>query len=368
MKIKYDEVAKKTAILVAGDDSSLRKDAIDAIFAELGIEQDNLDVETTFADQKHPNDWVGAAASVPFMGDRRVVVVRNMGRLDPGKVWEGVRVKAEGHPFIDQLKKLPDTALILMVGDEEAGDLDKAARVESIIKKWHKIVQTGQGAVLSPEVDRDKIVQYLRKLASEKEKNLTAGAATVLADMAGGRFNIAKAELEKAIFYVGDEGTITDKHIREVATPEQEYNVYQLVDAIVAGNSGNALLQLRRLITRKDKIEGHTFARVFPTIIKQFRLIWQAKLCQLDRCAINNPSIKVLDQLPKKPRISDEKEWLQKRYARSASKLNLDQVENVFASLIKADARMKGLKPSYSNSEAVELMILEMTSICAGKS
>jgi DNA polymerase III delta subunit len=169
------------------------------------------------------------------------------------------------------------------------------------------------------------------------------------------------------IAYVGDNENIHDADVRASVAPEQDYNVYQLVDAVVAGDSGGALRQLRTLTSRNDKIEGQAFSRVFPTLAKQFRLIWQARLCLDANCRPSDPTPGVLAMMPSKPRLSDEKDWVQKRAMGSARRLSLGQVRQVFAELGDADAKIKGLEPSYSTQESVEEMVLKMAAVCRSR-
>jgi DNA polymerase III delta subunit len=71
--------------------------------------------------------------------------------------------------------------------------------------------------------------------------------------------------------------------------------------------------------------------------------------------------------LPSKPRINEEREWSQQRAMRAARRLSLPQIRQVFAELTEADARLKGLDPSYSTLETVEEMVLRMSAVCRSK-
>ena len=200
--------------------------------------------------------------------------------------------------------------------------------------------------------------------AKASGKHLTPSSATLLAEMAGGSLTIALGELKKAALYVGEAEAIQDSAILAVVEPEQEYNVYQLVDAIVAGDSAKALRQLRTLFSGGGKIEGQTFGRIFPTIARQFRLVWQARLCLDADSTARNPAPRVLEMLPSKPRIDQEREWLQNKAMQAARRISLSQIQSVFAELVEADAQMKGLRPAISATETVETMVLRMASVC----
>ncbi|MEX2244205.1 MAG: DNA polymerase III subunit delta [Fimbriimonadaceae bacterium] len=353
-------------VLIAGDEDVLRRDALRTLIKDLGVNPDDMDVETVIADQRQPAEWAAAASSVPFLSERRIVVVRNVLRVNPAEEWDE-KPKSKDHPFVKQLAALPETAMLVLVADDEMGDEEKMRRLEGVARRWTDLVGTAEGFVFGGTTTAQAIQEEMRKIATAAGKHLTPASASLIAEMTGGSLSIARAEMAKVVAYVGANENIHDSDVRAAVAPEQDYNVYQLVDAVVAGDSGGALRQLRTLTSRNDKIEGQAFSRVFPTLAKQFRLIWQARLCLDANCRPSDPTPAVLAMMPSKPRIDNEKDWVQKRAMGSARRLSLGQVRRVFAELGDADAKIKGLAPSYSTQETVEEMVLKMAAVCRSK-
>lgn len=366
MGFNAEKAASSRVVLIAGNEDTLRRDASMKLQQHLDVRDDDIDVEVVIADQKTPLEWVSAAASVPFMGERRVVLVRNLLRVDPGQVWPG-RHKAGEHPFTLELSRLPETAMLILVADEESGDEQKAQRLSTVSKRWSDVVKAAKGHVADLSVDRKSIAEQIRKAAKAEGKQMSAGTATLMSEMTAGSLTLALSELQKVALYVGSNDTIKDSDVKTVVVAEQEYNVYQLVDAIVAGDTGTAIKQLRTLIEGKDKVDNQAFSRIFPTISRQFRIIWQARLCLDAGCTARDPVPSVLQMLPKKPRINDERDWSQTRAMRAARRISLGQIQNVFEELVDADARIKGLRPSYSTIETVEQMVMKMSAICRSR-
>ena len=355
----------KRVVLIAGNEDALRRDAFKALFKELGMDEKDPEAETIIADQRPPTEWTATAASVPFIAVRRVVVVRNLLRVDPAHVWEE-KPKSKDHPLTKELLALPQTAMLVLVADDETGDDDKQSRLQSVAKRWLEIVTNADGCIVTFEANDKDLADKLRKIAKERGKQMTPASAALLAEMAGGSVSIALAELDKLTAFIGEAEVIHESDVRTVVAPEQEYNVYQLVDAVVAGDSGAALKQLRTLTSRNDKIEGQAFSRIFPNIGRQFRVIWQARLCLDANCRPSSPSPAVLAMFPARPRIDQEREWSQNRALRAARRLSLAQIRQVFSELSDADAKIKGLLPSFSTNEAVEEMVLRMSAACRG--
>ncbi len=344
-------------------ESALRRAAVHQIYQQLEIEQGDMDVETVIADDRAPAEWTAVASSVPFLGDRRVVLVRNLLRVDPAQTWDA-KPKAGAHPFVDDLAALPPTAMLVLVADDEQGDEDRQRRLETVSKRWHAIVEAAGGYVPKLESDDRDIADRLRAAAKDAGKHMTPSTATLLTEMTGGSLSIALGELDKAVVYVGDAEAIQDSAIMAVVEPEQEYNVYQLVDAIVAGDSAKALRQVRTMISGRSKIEGQAFSRIFPTIARQFRLVWQARLCLDANTTVRNPAPSVLEMFPSKPRIEKEREWLQRKAVGAARRISFSQIQGVIAELVEADAQIKGLRPSISTAETMETMVLRMAALC----
>lgn len=352
------------AILLAGEEDVLRRRDLAEVFRIHGVAPEDVEVETVLADTREPKHWAASATIAPFFPDgKRVVLVRNVLRVNPAEVWEE-KPKSKDHPFVREVKALPETGLLLLVADDEPGDDEKQSRLQTVLKRWADILGAAEGLVMASKTDPKDVMEQVRKVARERGKHLSPSTATLLTEMTGGSLTLALGELEKLVLYVGDAENVQDSDVRMVVTPEQEYNVYQLVDAIVAGDSGGALKQLRTLVTRNDKIEGQAFSRIFPTVGRQFRVIWQARLCLDADCKVSSPSPTVLAMFPSKPRINEEREWSQQRAVRAARRLSLGQIRRVFNELVEADARIKGLGPAYSSKETVEQMVLRMAAVC----
>ncbi|MCH7945427.1 MAG: hypothetical protein IIC73_05350, partial [Armatimonadetes bacterium] len=161
MSFNAAKATQHRTVLLAGTESTLRSAAVRKIQQQIGIEPGDIDVETLIADHRPPAEWTAVASSVPFMGERRVVLVRNVLRIDPAQTWDA-KPKAGEHPFIDDLAALPTTAMLVLVADDEQGDEDKLRRLETVAKRWHAIVEAAGGYAPKLEESRRDIADQLR--------------------------------------------------------------------------------------------------------------------------------------------------------------------------------------------------------------
>jgi DNA polymerase-3 subunit delta len=83
-------------------------------------------------------------------------------------------------------------------------------------------------------------------------------------------------ELDKTIAYAGGESTITQAMLDAVLTPSLESNIFRMVDALGARRRPDALRELRALLD-----SGESPFRIFPMMVRQYRLIFRAKACMV---------------------------------------------------------------------------------------
>ncbi len=331
--------------MLGGDEDALRGRCLAEILAAVDPAGDGYDLETLAGDTSKPMDWFGSAGTVPFLAERRTVLVRNLLRSDPAE--------ATGVDF----SLLPETALLILVAEEEAqGERSKPTARAS----WEKIVTKAGGVALNFAPDAAKTRDVIRAEASANGSPLTASAAECLVEMTGGALSRALGELEKVMLYVGDQGQIRESDVRAVVVPSREWNVFKMVDAVVAGNVTDALSQLRSLVSSPQRAEEAAYRQILPQVARQLRLIWQARLCFEAGCRPSAPTPQVLRMLPEKPNIVKEQPYRQTRLMQSARRTSLRQLSKCFAALSDTDARLKGALGAYSAIDTLERMLLDM--------
>lgn len=362
---KFDaaKALEKRVIILSGSDDALVREALKELVSAAGLNDGDMDIESYAADSRPPLDWIGGASSVPFLGDWRVVVVRNIGRVSPSKTWSEKVSKT--HPFVKELGSIPDFGRIIMVADQEQGDTSRQDAVKSAADQWKKLVEHAGGAVFTFEPDPAKAVDQIVEFVKSKGKKISRPAATKLSEMLGGQVGHAQSELEKVLIYIGDAAEVREADIELLVTPETDYNVFQLADAVCQGDAGLALKQMSLLTERHPRLEQEVFPRVFPILIRQFRLLYQARVFVDARCHPANPTAEVRAQMPEKPNILTEREWLQKKMMATAQRVSLPKITRCLEEIQTADAKLKGMAPAFSTSETLETLILNLSRLCS---
>ncbi|MGA8101334.1 MAG: DNA polymerase III subunit gamma/tau [Candidatus Acidiferrales bacterium] len=127
-----------------------------------------------------------------------------------------------------------------------------------------------------------EIVEALKIIAKAENLKIDAGALAVLARAAEGSLRDSLSLLEQAIAYCGDE--VTDQSVRELLGVVAEDVLDDLVAAIGAQSSENALKLVHRLIA-----EGQNLQHFCREAIRHFRNLLMARVCGADSDLVSAP-------------------------------------------------------------------------------
>lgn len=336
-------------MLLVGDEEVRRRRALTALLQAVGADQDDLNLEVFDGDSSGPMQWFASCGTAPFLGDRRIAVVRHIYRLD-----------------VDRLKSadfrtLPSTALLILVADEETGSDDKIQRLKTTVRKaWEKAVQAGDGLVQAFDPDPAAAKEEVKKALQDAGKTMTDRATDALLEMTGANLGRTLDELEKLTLYVGTQTQITEADIWAVVVPSREWNVFKMVDSIAAGAVPEALRQLRNLLGSSSRLEEATYMRILPAVGRHLRLLWQARVCVEAGCGPGNAPSNVRAMLPDKPNLLTESPYKQNSLMQSARRADLPRIRRCFQVLCDTDSRMKGSLDAFSSIDTLERMVLEM--------
>lgn len=288
-------------------------------------------------------ELMDAAKALPFLGERKVVIVRNAERISSG----------ERESLAPRLTELDERALVVFViePNDEQKSLPKTDPLMKAIAK--------AGAIEEPKADKTQVANEMRARASTLGATLDGAAARTLLEMTSEHITAAMAELEKCALYVGEEGKITQAVVDAVATPSRDFQVFKMLDAVCSGNATDALQRLDDLLASGAKPEAAAFRFVFPLLHRQLRLLYQARACRElglkdEACEEIAPSKHSWAEVARRGGYQREK------FRSLAQRLSLEQVASLLELLLKADAELKGQIPSISARETLERTVVEM--------
>lgn len=231
--------------------SALRK----AILPE-GMEELN----ESLMDAPDASAIIAACETLPFLADKRLVIVREhpalTGRSDADE------------KLLSYIPHVPESAVLVFLC---RGKADARKKLYSAIKKVGGIVS------FAPLNDVE-LNAWVIKAFTGLGKAVSPQTASLLTFTVGTDTALLRREIEKLAALAGDRGEITEADVRAVATRSVECTVFEMVDAVVAGQTAKAFGLLRDMLTTGSDRLG-----ILAMLLRQFRLMQHIKIMQYEK-------------------------------------------------------------------------------------
>lgn len=251
--------------LLEGTEEYIKQQALLRLCEKLlpqGLEQMNL----TDLNDPPADALIAAAETLPFMGEKRVVVVRDCDLLTAGRKQEN---ESKAETLLAYLPKAsPSTCLVFHV----RGKADGRKKLYTYLKKANAIVD------FSPMSDGE-CAQWVQKSMRQMGKQLDAATAGQLVFTVGKDAALLKQEMDKLLSFVAERELITAADIESVCTQSLECTVFQMVDAQVAGHYDEAFRLLSSMVRSGEDRIG-----ILAMLLRQYRILYHMR-CLLEEGA-----------------------------------------------------------------------------------
>lgn len=203
---------------------------------------------------------IAAAETLPFAAEKRLVVVREHPALAG---------RAEADPkLLDYLARSPESCVLLFY---QKGKADARKKLYTAIKKR-------DGVVSFPLLNSAEAEDWIVRTFSASGKRCEGQVAALLAFTVGLDTALLHTEIDKLIALIGDRSEVTAEDVRAVATRSVECTVFEMVDAVVAGQQGRAFALLRDMLTT-----GQDRLGILAMLLRQYRLLQHVKIMQYEK-------------------------------------------------------------------------------------
>ncbi len=248
-----------SVLLFTGEEEHLKQQALMDLRKALlpaGLE----DLNETILENPESDALIAAAETMPFMADRRLVLVRDLAALE-GRSEPDERL-------LNYLPQAPDYAVLLFFCAKKADER----------KKLFKAVQKLNGIVSFDPLKGSELTSFVtdafRKLGRECDQH----TADYLIFLSGSDTNRLLTEVAKISAYHPDAPAVDPEDVKALAVPSAEANVFQMVDAVVAGQETRAFRLLRDTLRG-----GEDPIRILALLLRQFRLMQHVKIMQYEK-------------------------------------------------------------------------------------
>ena len=254
-----------------------------------------------------------AAETLPMMCDKRIVTVRDWAPLMPGKSRNEESEADWMQKWLDS--PAPGCALVFYMRSEPDG----RKKLTGLLKKNAVWVNFDYLA------DAD-LAKWCQKQVKAQGKKISVQAVNTLTFMAGRELTRLEGELNKLCAYLGEDGTeITPEHVEAIVSPSLEYNVFELMNHLLARDMLRAQQTVNSLMQGGQNPVG-----ILAMLNRQLRQMVHMK-CALD--AGGNAQT-VQDQLNLHP-------YAAKQTARQVSRLSAAWLEQLYDAGVEADYAVK---------------------------
>lgn len=193
---------------------------------------------------------IDMAETLPFFSDRRVIILENTELLKSGgeKLSEYLKSPAESCSFI--------------IAERE---VDKRSSLYKTIKKYGYAAEFGRQ-------DAKTLQKWVLGILKREKKQISAQTLQLFLEGCGDDMENIRRELEKLLCFTLDKEVITVEDVEEICVPQIQNHIFDMTEAIAAGNSERALgLYYDLLALREPPM------RILALIARQFNLLVQVK-------------------------------------------------------------------------------------------
>lgn len=180
-----------------------------------------------YADESDPAAIVADAQTLPFLAERRVILVRGADRF---------ATEAGGGAIIKYLDSPSPSTVIVFITEK----IDKRSKLYKASEKHGEIIACG-------ELDRAGLQGWIKDELSARDKKIEKDAIAEIIERAGTSLSDVQNALTLAADFSGNDVTVTQDHAIAACSDAAEEQVWALTDAIAASDTREAMRVLRVL-------------------------------------------------------------------------------------------------------------------------
>lgn len=223
------------------------------------------------------DDIMNACETMPFMGDKKVVVVYRSSFLKDKTDSAGTKTYNE---VLKYLKDLPPyTVLIMYYLFNDKRDTPKKSNKVKALDKVSKVVYFDK-------LKKDRYYKKVEEVFKEKGKEIGKIELRYFAEKVQNNFDIIRREADKLISYTGDR-IITKNDIDKLIANSSEDDIFDLIDFISQKKVEKALDLLYELLSKSDQ---HML--IISNIENNFKRLYEIKILVQNGTRVNDISSK----------------------------------------------------------------------------
>lgn len=258
------------------------------------------------ADNTDVDEVIAAANTLPFASERRLVMVRNIEKLNK-----------DGLDALAQYAADPSETTVLALAGEK---LAKNTRLFKAVDK--------AGGVLERSAPKGReLIASVRSMFADRGRTLDVAGAELLVQSVGKDLQRISVEIDKTVAYAGERTSITREDIDQIVASTAETSVFEFTEALGDRDCRRALTLLNGLL----RDGGSTELGVHVMAVRTVRELITARSL-LDRGQGSAAEL---------GRALGRQEWQIKKLPRQARAFRSEELTALLKSAAKTEAEMK---------------------------
>ena len=247
-----------STLLFEGEEEYLKQQAYQALRRKL-LPEGMEELNETLLEAPDAGAIIAAAETMPFLAEKRLVMLRDYPALTG-------RAEAD-EQLVNYLPNIPSTTLLCFYCTQKA---DGRKKLYSAIKKLGGVV------TFAPLRDRE-LTTFVTGAFRQQGRECDERTADFLIFTCGSDTNLLLSEIAKIAAHSASPAVHPDE-IKALATPSAECTVFQMVDAVVAGQEARAFSLFRNQLRA-----GADRVYMLAMLLRQFRLLQHVKIMQFEK-------------------------------------------------------------------------------------
>jgi DNA polymerase III subunit delta len=281
----------------------------------------DFDKETIYAENRTLSEILGAAASFPFGSEKKIMIVREAEKIKDKKALKDYALS-------------PAEFTVLAFFHNGA--------ITNLSTEPFKTLSANNFLFEAKELKGRNLIVWLINEAEEKGKTLSDENAQVLVDIVGENRSMLEDQLEKICIFLTQKKEITIEAIQQVSSELNQFNIFDLQNAIGLKEKAKALSVANNLV---DNGSEPTF--IITMLTRYFTGL--AKVTELRSKNIpDRDAARVVGTHP----------YFYPGYVRARSIFSDKKLVEVFRSLLKADVSVK--TTSSDDKTIITILIAEI--------
>jgi DNA polymerase-3 subunit delta len=290
------------------------------------------------------NELKAVGEAMPFLADRRLVIVRGLLERFELKDKLGRPIKnngsgakqSESQLLADCIRGFPDSTILVLIDviEPKKNSLQNNPLFQAI---------AGEAEIRSfPVMQGSQLSQWIESRVNQSGGSISHQATNVLIGVIGGDLHTMSNEIDKLVAFTGGR-LIEEKDIRAVVSASQEADIFAMVDAIMDRKAGAAEQILQKLLQN-----GRVPQEILALLARQVQMLVQIK----DLKSQKKPAFEIQSRLGIKSPFA----W--NKMSARAGKYTLDSLKEIYRSLLETDLAIKTGK--FDGDLALNILVADL--------